>query len=322
LSLNLQDAATWSSFRTASECERQLPPQVDQKLTAAQKLIVVKALRPDRLYSAMKMFAETLLGLAELSPPALDLKQVAAEAGASECILILTTPGADPTGELRELARSTIGLERLHEVPMGQGQQTLAIGQLRECARSGDWLCLYNLHLVIAWLPELVKELNVLQGAGASVHDNFRLWLTAEEHTKFPPVLLQSSLKLTFESPPGIKRNMLRTINAWGVPMVEKETSSVRARTLFALAWMHGVCQERRIYIPQSWVKFYEFNYADIKAAYHVIDAMFARVKNKGFQKIPEKKSITFIFRRPSGVVERKRTHGVGDLRWPHRQRL
>jgi len=27
----------------------------------------------------------------------------------------------------------------------------------------------------------------------------FRLWLTAEVHAKFPPILLQSSLKITYE---------------------------------------------------------------------------------------------------------------------------
>ena len=33
-------------------------------------------------------------------------------------------------------------------------------------------------------------------------HDNFRLWLTAEVHPKFPTILLQSSLKLTYEVRP------------------------------------------------------------------------------------------------------------------------
>lgn len=30
-------------------------------------------------------------------------------------------------------------------------------------------------------------------------HDDFRLWLTAEVHPKFPTILLQSSLKITYE---------------------------------------------------------------------------------------------------------------------------
>ena len=30
-------------------------------------------------------------------------------------------------------------------------------------------------------------------------HENFRLWLTAETHPKFPTILLQTSLKVTYE---------------------------------------------------------------------------------------------------------------------------
>ena len=39
-----------------------------------------------------------------------------------------------------------------------------------------------------------LQELNSLEP-----HENFRLWLTAESHPKFPTILLQSSLKVTYE---------------------------------------------------------------------------------------------------------------------------
>lgn len=77
---------------------------------------------------------------------------------------------------------------------MGQGQSERAIKLLKECAASGHWLCLKNLHLVTAWLPSLEKELN-----GMEPHKDFRLWLTAEPHIKFTPIILQTSLKVTYE---------------------------------------------------------------------------------------------------------------------------
>ena len=73
-------------------------------------------------------------------------------------------------------------------------------------AFSGDWLCLKNLHLVVAWLPKLEKEFNALKP-----HKRFRLWLTTESHDEFPSILLQQSLKITFEAPPGLKKNLERT---------------------------------------------------------------------------------------------------------------
>lgn len=81
---------------------------------------------------------------------------------------------------------------------MGQGQGDVAVALLRECAANGGWLCLQNVHLVTSWLPVLEKEL-----ASVTPHQNFRLWLTSEVHTKFPASLLQSSLKITVEAPPG-----------------------------------------------------------------------------------------------------------------------
>jgi dynein heavy chain 2 len=92
------------------------------------------------------------------------------------------------------------------------------------------------------------KELNALKP-----HKDFRLWLTSEVHPKFPTILLQSSIKITYEAPPGVKKNLLRTFENWtqdefgkgGVP---------RSQTLFVLAWFHAIVQERRKYIPQVFI--------------------------------------------------------------------
>ena len=51
----------------------------------------------------------------------------------------------------------TIIMEIVLQVAMGQGQATVAIQLLRECASKGHWLCLKNIHLVTSWLPALEK---------------------------------------------------------------------------------------------------------------------------------------------------------------------
>ena len=62
----------------------------------------------------------------------------------------------------------------------------------------------------VPWLYHLEKPLKSIDK-----HKDFTLWLTTEAHSNFEAMLLQSSLKLTFESPPGIKQNLLRTYSAW-----------------------------------------------------------------------------------------------------------
>uniref|UniRef100_A0A8C8DIA2 Dynein cytoplasmic 2 heavy chain 1 n=1 Tax=Oryzias sinensis TaxID=183150 RepID=A0A8C8DIA2_9TELE len=192
--LCLSDSDLWLSFMQSSQCEQEIPSSIAKKMSRFQQVLMVQAVRPDRLQSAMTAFATHALSMKELSPPPLNLRRLYAETMEWEPVLIIISPGADPSQELAELAAETVGRDSYHEISMGQGQADVALGTLRECSRNGDWLCLKNLHLVTAWLPHLEKELNILRP-----HANFRLWLTAEVHPKFPPILLQSSLKITYE---------------------------------------------------------------------------------------------------------------------------
>jgi dynein heavy chain 2, cytosolic len=56
--------------------------------------------------------------------------------------------------------------------------------------------------------------------------------------------------QVTFEAPPGVKRNLQRTYDAWPAEYLQAG-SPLRAQLLFVLAWFHAVVQERRTYIPQ-----------------------------------------------------------------------
>ncbi|GLD62617.1 cytoplasmic dynein 2 heavy chain 1, partial [Lates japonicus] len=59
-------------------------------------------------------------------------------------------------------------------------------------------------------------ELNALRPKAG-----FRLWLTAVVHPKFPPILLQSSLKITYEASWLKKKNLLRTYES-GLEQISK----------------------------------------------------------------------------------------------------
>lgn len=59
------------------------------------------------------------------------------------------------------------------------------------CIHAGEWVCLKNVHLVVAWLPLLEKALR-----GLTPHPSFRLLLTSEPHPDFPPSLLEACLKV------------------------------------------------------------------------------------------------------------------------------
>ncbi|KAJ3344816.1 Cytoplasmic dynein 2 heavy chain 1 [Entophlyctis luteolus] len=154
------------------------------------------------------------------------------------------------------------------KIPMGQGQGMIAINELKEMASKGGWVCLQNVHLAISWLPELEKDFGSLD-----LHPKFRLWMTSEPHSNFPISLLQSCLKITVESPPGVKKNLQRIYEGWTIDFINKG-SVLRSQALFALAWFHAIIQERRNYIPQGWNKFYEFSAADLRSSADVLSEM------------------------------------------------
>ncbi|KAG5445317.1 Cytoplasmic dynein 2 heavy chain 1, variant 2 [Clonorchis sinensis] len=302
--LRLDEARIWSGWMSHHR-DGGLPPPASlqsAQLTPFQlDVLAVQALRPDRLQTAMLQFANRCLDLPHLGSSTVNLSRLYEhETRATEPILLLISPGADPSQELAEAAAARFGNQKdsssladshYRQVAMGQGQADLAISELHAAAEAGDWLCLKNLHLVIPWLPTLEKEINSLllseqvsaneisnkknTGDGpVHIHQNFRLWLTAEPHAGFPSALLQTCLKVAYEAPPGLKRNLRRTYESWTRSYLAQGNSSNRATTLAALAWFHAVVQERRSYIPQGWTKFYEFSYADLRAAADVIDRL------------------------------------------------
>ncbi|CAF3596551.1 unnamed protein product, partial [Rotaria sordida] len=264
------DDSSWSKWNATNECELYFPQ--DKQSTSFQQLLIIQAFRPDRLESAMRLFVCDVLGISDISPETLNLKNLySKETISTEPILIIISPGADPSTELRDLAMQIIGKDRYSEIAMGQGQMQIALDLLKKCSSQGTWLCLKNLHLVTPWLTTLEKELNALKP-----HKDFRLWLTSEVHSKFPTILLQSSIKITYEAPPGIKKNLLRTFEIWTQDEFGKG-SVTRSQILFVLAWFHAIVQERRKYIPQGWTKFYEFSQADLRTGYEIIHRLCER---------------------------------------------
>lgn len=77
-------------------------------------------------------------------------------------------------------------------------------------------------------------------------------------------------VQITFEAPPGVRRNLLRSFEGWKEPLVDSG-SPLKGQLLFLLAWFHAVVQERRCFIPQGWQKFYEFSFSDLRSGADVV---------------------------------------------------
>ena len=268
--LSLQDEGMWRDWLSSRTPEdRTQFPSKAGNITEFQRILTVQALRPDRVQTAMENFACAQLGLKSLNLQGLDYAQLSKESSARTPIMFIITPGSDPSAVLEESANKVLGPGRYQQLAMGQGQAEAALRMLQEGAEKGLWVCLQNVHLVVGWLPVIEKTLHSLEP-----DDSFRLWLTTEPHPRFPPILLQQSLKVTFEAPPGLKMNLQNAYDMWDEGFLTRKGGPARAQLLFVVAWFHAIVQERRTFIPQGWSKFHEFSYADLRSTADIVSAI------------------------------------------------
>ena len=271
-SLRLSDEPSWGRWARSPRPELEFPVvQGERGLSAFQRLLVVKMLRPDRLQSAMTAYVCEAIGVSSVSPPPFSLSRLCEEVSNAQPVLFVCEGGADPTSELEDFADRTVGRASLVQMAMGSGQTDEAMAALLRAAKEGQYLLLKNVHLCCGWCSQLEKKLKTLQ---SGLHASFRLFLTTESHPSFPPILLQQSCKIAYEAPPGIKQNLLRTYSGWDTAFVAQGGQVVRAQLLFILAWFHAIVQERRSYIPQGWTKLYEFSAADLRSGADIIDSL------------------------------------------------
>jgi len=106
------------------------------------------------------------------------------------------------------------------------------------------------------------------------------MWLTTEEHPKFPAVLLETCFKVSFETPPGLRKSMERIYYSFSQTQFQK-FSTKKSQLVFILSYFSSLIQERRTYIPQGWSKYYEFSPGDFKAGVMLLDSIIQSGSNE-----------------------------------------
>ena len=234
---------------------------------AMYSLLVIQALRPDRIVSAARIFAEKIIGrevIAEGDRPPNFAGVVESEIRSSVPVLLVGT-GVDPSGRVEQLASDTG--RPLTQLAMGAPEVIeIADKTINGAARQGRWVLLKNVHLQLAWLGQLEKRLHTLQP-----HQDFRLFLTMEANPRLPTSLLRAGRLFVFEPSPGLRSSLERTLA--NLPVLKMTKPPVeRSRLYLLLAWLHATVQERLRYSPLGWTHRYEFNDTDLRVAIDTLD--------------------------------------------------
>ena len=237
-----------------------IPNGFQEKLSALERLAIMRCFRPDRVYNAVKLFVVEMLGEKFVQPPVLDYARIYAQSSPGSPMVFILSPGADPQSDIQKFCDEMGMSQRFKFVALGQGQGPIAENLLDIGYKKGHWILLQNCHLLASWLKKLEKILYAMK----EPHADFRLWLTTEPSDKFPLGILQRSLKVVTEPPDGLKLNMRATYSRIDSAMLEDCPHWAFRPCLYVLAFLHAVVLERRKYGKIGWNVNYDFNESDL----------------------------------------------------------
>ncbi|KAL7754360.1 hypothetical protein RI367_000341 [Sorochytrium milnesiophthora] len=270
-------AKRWKKYCESEAPEKENLPAEWKSKTPMQKLCILRALRPDRMSYAVRLFIGQKMGAKYIDSSRIPLSKTYEETNSVTPVFFILSPGVDPVKEVEAVGRS-VGIKEdagnFHSVSLGQGQEVIAEQKLDIACRDGGWVMLQNIHLVAKWLHTLEKKLEALT---ENPHPNFRVYLSAEPagdpaYHIIPTSILQVSIKITNEPPTGMNANIHRALDNFNQETLERCSKEAEFKAiLFSLCYFHAVVLERRKFGTQGWNKSYPFSTGDLTISVDVL---------------------------------------------------
>jgi dynein heavy chain len=171
-----------------------------------QRILLLRALRPDRLTSALQIYVSDTMGERYIEQMPFDMTEIFAESNNKIPVFFVLFPGYDPTGDVEKIGKvydKSIANGKFINISMGQGQEDIAVAALEKQAAEGNWVMLHNLHLMQSWLKTL--ELT-LEKVTPTAHEDFRVFFSSEKpplpyYQIIPEPIMQNCIKVANEAP-------------------------------------------------------------------------------------------------------------------------
>jgi dynein heavy chain len=270
-------------FDAVDAHETPLPEPFETKLNQFQKMLVLKAIRPDKVKNAVQAWIAAKLGKQFIESPPLDLSKCYKDSTVTSPLIFVLSPGSDPISAFKRLAEEMNMTKKLESISLGQGMGSRAAHFIEDAKIRGGWVLLQNCHLAESWMPDMEK---LVEEFDDSIHRDFRLWLTSMPAKKFPVSVLQNSVKMTIEPPQGLKSNLLSSYTRMDDRALNDCANPEAFKTLlFGFCFFHAIVQDRRKFGPIGWNILYEFTNEDLEVTSNQLK-MFL---NQGGDRIPYK---------------------------------
>ncbi|XP_030250577.1 dynein heavy chain 11, axonemal isoform X3 [Sparus aurata] len=261
-----------------SRCpEKERLPQDWKNKSSLQKLIILRALRPDRMTYTLRNFVEESMGSKYVEAARLEFDKLYEDSGSSTPVFFILSPGVDPLKDVEKLGLKlgfSIEHGTLHNVSLGQGQEKVAESVLNNASKLGHWVILQNVHLVARWLPSLDA---LLEKAAVESHPDYRVFITGEpaptpEQHIIPRGILENAIKITNEPPTGMSASLHAALNNFSQDTMDMCSREQEFNSMFfSLCFFHACVTERHKFGPQGWNHKYPFSTGDLTISASVL---------------------------------------------------
>ncbi|XP_067457869.1 dynein axonemal heavy chain 11 isoform X1 [Thunnus thynnus] len=267
----------WRKIVESSCPEKERLPQDWKNKSSLQKLIILRALRPDRMTYTLRNFVEESMGTKYVEVPGLEFDKLYEDSGPSTPVFFILSPGVDPLKDVEKLGLKlgfSIDQGNLHNVSLGQGQEEVAERVVRKASELGHWVILQNVHLVARWLPSLDA---LLETAAVDSHPKHRVFITGEpapspEQHVIPRGILENAVKITNEPPTGMNASLHTALNNFSQDTLDMCSREQEFNSMFfSLCFFHACVTERRKFGPQGWNHNYPFSTGDLTISANVL---------------------------------------------------
>eukprot|EP00794_Sanderia_malayensis_P000407 gene407-1042_t len=198
-----------------------MPENLDDKYLPIQRLLVMRAIRSDRLLQASSVFVTMSLGKKYSSDVPMDLPFAARQSSVQCPILLLYRKES----EVPESLVTSFAASRQVEVQVIRlcgisGEETYAKKAIQMNMKSGGWLLLLNGQNCI----HLLESLDSFLQEATSFDQNFRLWISSNDDPCLPASILQTSVKIFVDTPKMSLKSSLTRNFSWIDPEVWKKS--------------------------------------------------------------------------------------------------
>lgn len=119
-----------------------MPVDWDTMLSQFEKLMVIKALKEEKLIFAITNYVSIELGKSFIESPGVSLHLLYQDTSSTVPLIFILSPGSDPFVSFQKFAADFGSIDKLHAISLGQGQGPIAEKLIITGKNKGYWIFL------------------------------------------------------------------------------------------------------------------------------------------------------------------------------------